>query len=68
MNDEPAKKNRSYGLRSGKRIYVGYNDERKVKDRKKERKAMPRLRDFCQRIFAGEPPATRFVHQQNHLW
>ena len=31
-------KNRSYGLRGGKRIYEGYNAERKVKDRKKKEK------------------------------
>ncbi len=30
------KKNRSYGLRGGKRIYEGYNAERKVKGRKKK--------------------------------
>ncbi len=32
------KKGRSYGLRGGKRIYEGYNDERKVIDRKKKEK------------------------------
>ena len=32
------KKNRSYGLRGGKRVYDGYNDERKVKDRKNKEK------------------------------
>lgn len=31
-------KKRSYGLRSGKRVYEGYNDERKVKDRKHKEK------------------------------
>lgn len=34
--DEPK---RSYGLRGGKRIYEGYNDERKVKGRKKKEEA-----------------------------
>ena len=36
MNDTTVRKNHSYGLRSGKRIYTGYNDERKVKNRKKK--------------------------------
>ena len=30
---------KSYGLKSGKRLYVGYNKERKVKDRKKKAQA-----------------------------
>ncbi len=35
---------RSYGLEAGKRVYVGYNRERKVKDRK--RKEKKRVRAF----------------------
>ena len=38
MSDVEIQKKRSYGLRSGKRIYEGYNDECKVKDRKKKEK------------------------------
>lgn len=34
--DEPK---RSYGLRGGKRIYEGHDDERKVKGRKKKEEA-----------------------------
>ena len=41
MNDTTVKKTRSYGLRRGQRIYEGYNDERKVKNRKtKEKKRL----------------------------
>lgn len=37
-SDSATGKNRSYGLRGGKRIYEGYNAERKVKNRKKKEK------------------------------
>ena len=41
MEHTPKTGKRSYGLRSGKRIYEGYNDERKVKSRKsKERQRL----------------------------
>ena len=38
MDDAAPKKSRSYGLRRGKRVYEGYNDERKVTGRRKKEK------------------------------
>ena len=38
MSDTVAGRSRSYGLHYGRRVYERYNDERKVKDRKRKKK------------------------------
>ena len=69
MTDIAIQKKQSYGLHRGKRIYEGYNDERKVKNRKeKEKKRLgyeafkkefpkdnnPLPNAYCNKIITGD--------------
>ena len=48
MNDTESQEKRSYGIRGGKRIYEGYNAERKVKGRKKKQQQRLGYESFSQ--------------------